>query len=101
MLHSVSRGAQTVRILSDETDVFLLLVYWCYRANVTYPIQMEKWDGTVLDINDTVSRLGSTCSRILGMRYRVIHEWEGQSICAESSKPEQRHWTGLSTVWER
>ena len=67
MLHAVSRGAQTVRILSDDTDVFILLVYWCHKANVTCPIQMEKWDGTVLNINDTVSRLGSTCSGILRM----------------------------------
>ena len=67
MLHAVSRGAQTVRILSDDTDVFILLVYWCHKANVTCLIQIEKWDGTVVNINDTVSRLGSTCSGILGM----------------------------------
>ena len=30
-------------------------------------MQMEKWDGTVLDINGTVSRLGSTCSGIMGI----------------------------------
>ena len=67
VLHAVSRGAQTVCILRDDTDVFLLLVHWCHRANVTCPILMEMWDGTVLDINDTVSRLGSTCTGILGM----------------------------------
>ena len=89
-LHAVSRGAQTVRILSDDTDMFIIFVCWCHKANVTCPIQMEKWDGTVLNhsdlrdavvddlsdiyvwrmvlnINDTVSRLGSTCSGILGM----------------------------------
>ena len=47
--------------------VFIILVYWCHEANVTCPIQIEKWDGTVLNINDTVSRLGGTCSGILGM----------------------------------
>ena len=33
MLKAVAEGAQTIRILSDDTDVFVLLVYW---------IQMEK-----------------------------------------------------------
>ena len=50
MLHVVFRGARTVRILSDDTDVFILLVYWCHKANVTCPVQMEKWNGTVLNI---------------------------------------------------
>ena len=36
---------------------------------VTCCMQMEKWDGTVLDINSTVSRLGSTCSGNLGIYY--------------------------------
>ena len=28
MLKAVEDGAQTIRILSDDTDVFILLVYW-------------------------------------------------------------------------
>ena len=30
-------------------------------------IQMEKWDGTVLDIRATVDKLGDTCGQQLGM----------------------------------
>ena len=35
MLHAASSGAQTVRILSDDTDVFVLLVYWAWKAEVS------------------------------------------------------------------
>ena len=53
----VAEGAQTIRILSDDTDIFVLLVYWTSRMRVVAKIQMEKWNGDVLDINETVQRL--------------------------------------------
>lgn len=67
MLHAASMGAQTVRILSDDTDVFVLLIYWSWKAEITCRVQMEKWDGSVLDINATVTKLGEKCQRILAM----------------------------------
>jgi hypothetical protein len=56
-----------VCILSDDTDVFVLLVYWCWKAGVSCHVQMEKWDGSVLDINATVANLGDKYKGILGM----------------------------------
>ena len=54
-------------ILSDDTDVFVLLVYWVWKANVHSAVQMEKWDGTILDINATVKALNEKCQGLLGM----------------------------------
>ena len=63
-----AEDAQTIRILSDDTDVFVLLVYWTSRMRVIAKIQMEKWNGDVLDINKTVERLGPRkCSQLLGV----------------------------------
>ena len=67
MLHAAERGARTICILSDDTDVFVLLVYWCWKCSVKSRVQMLKWDGVVLNINATVSKLGDKCSGILGM----------------------------------
>ena len=68
MLKPVAKGAQSIRILSDDTDVFVLLVYWTSRMQVVAKIQMEKWNGDVLDINETVQRLGPRkCSQLLGI----------------------------------
>ena len=68
MLKAVAEGAHTIRILSDDTDVFVLLVYWTLRMRVVAKIQMEKWNGDVLDINETVQRLDPRkCSQLLGI----------------------------------
>ncbi|KAK2159104.1 hypothetical protein NP493_1749g00061 [Ridgeia piscesae] len=68
MLKAVTEGAQTIRILSDDIDVFVLLVYWTSRMRVVAKIQKEKWNGDVLDINETVQRLGPRkCSQLLGI----------------------------------
>ena len=42
MLHAAADGVQTIRILSDDTDVFVLLVYWTSRMRVVANIQMEN-----------------------------------------------------------
>ena len=56
-----------IRVFSDDTDVFVLLVYWVYRAAIRCKVQMERWDGMVLDINATCTNLGLKCLQLLGM----------------------------------
>ena len=58
-----------IRILLDDTDVFVLLVYWVYRNKIQATVQMERWDGAVWDINVTCAQLGLKCLQILGMHY--------------------------------
>ena len=67
MLQAAEAGALTIRILNDDTDVFVLLVYWAWKANVQSTVQMEKWNGTILDINTTNRGLGDRCQGLLGM----------------------------------
>ena len=100
-LHVVSRGAQTIRILSRYRRV-VFLVCWCHKANVTCPIQMEKWDGTVLNINDTVSRLGSTCSGFLRMHALsgcdTVSYFNGKGKVSALKVLNQNNITGLDSV---
>ena len=58
VLAAANDGKNAIRVLSDDTDVFFLLVYWTYRAKLDCKVQMEHWDGTVLDINATCAELG-------------------------------------------
>ena len=39
-----------IRVLIDDTDVFVLFVYWVYRADLELlcKVQVERWDRTVL-----------------------------------------------------
>ena len=66
MLQAADDGCHVVRVLSDDTDIFVSLVYWTWRCDLQYrlAVQMEKWDGVVLDVNATCAHLGSTvCSQ--------------------------------------
>ena len=67
VLEAAKAGQGVVRVLSDDTDVFVLLVYWVHRANLLSKVQLERWDGSVLDINATCANLGQKCLQLLGM----------------------------------
>ena len=69
LLQECDFNRQVIRILSDDTDVFVLLLYWVYRKSIQVEVQMERWDGSVWDINATCAQLGSRCLQILGMHY--------------------------------
>ena len=53
-------------ILSDGTGVFVLLVYWMNQADLQCKVQMERWDGSVLDTNAACADLGQKCLQIPG-----------------------------------
>ena len=57
-LDAAASCAEMVRIVCDDTDVFVLLVYWIWRKTIRKNIQMERCDGTALDIRATVAKLG-------------------------------------------
>ena len=61
VLQAVGEGKNVVRVFCDDTDVFVLLVFWMWRNQLvdTCQMQIERWDGTVPDINQTCIKLGS------------------------------------------
>ena len=60
-LKSAENGKSVIRILTDDTDVFVLLVYWVWKMQLHSAVQMERWNGVVIDINATCLLLGSKC----------------------------------------
>ena len=69
VLQAVGDGKNVVRVLCDDTDVFVLLVFWMWRKQLVdkCQMQMKRWDGAVLNINQTWTKLGSKCLQLLGM----------------------------------
>ena len=67
VLEAANCGKKVIRVLSDDTDVLVLLVYWVFRRQLACKVQMERWDGTVLDINYTCADLGPKSLQLLGM----------------------------------
>ena len=56
-----------IQVVSDDTDVFILLVHWIYKASILSKVQIEWWDGMILDMNATCANLGPKCLQLLGM----------------------------------
>ena len=53
--------------LSVDTDVIILLLYWVNQADMQCKVQMERWDGQVLDSNATYSEFGQICLQLPGV----------------------------------
>ena len=54
MLEAAASSGETIMIVCDDTDVFVVFVYRTWRKTIRKNTQMEEWDGTVLDIRSTV-----------------------------------------------
>jgi len=67
MLQAAEFDEDVIRILSDYTDVFVMLVYWVWRMQLHCSVQMERWNGVVVDINATCTELGPKCLQLIGM----------------------------------
>ena len=57
VLKAARDGKQCIRILSDDTDIFVLLVFLVWKAGLVIPVQMEKWNGVVLYIMKLLKNL--------------------------------------------
>ena len=60
-------GKSVLRIFTDDTDVFVLLVYWIRKMQLHSAVQMERWNGVVIYINAKCLLLGSKCLQLPGM----------------------------------
>ena len=50
MLNRAISGASPIILLSDDTDVFVLAVYWYWKKNLSCKVLIEKWDHTYQEI---------------------------------------------------
>ena len=60
-------GQSVIHILRDDTDTFVLLGYWVNQADLQCKLQLERWDGSVIDTNATFADLGQKYLQLLGM----------------------------------
>ena len=67
LLQAAESGTAVIRILTDHTDIFVLLVYCVWKMHLHSAVQMERWKGVVIDINATCLLLGSKYLQLPGM----------------------------------
>ena len=54
-----------VQIVSDDTDVFVLLLFFYWKLRPSARISMKKFAGSIIDINATALKLGDKCFQLL------------------------------------
>ena len=59
MLQAAKLCKDVIRILSDGTDIFVVLVYWVWK--------MERWNGVVVDITATSTELDPKFLQLMSM----------------------------------
>ena len=64
LLQAAESGKSVTRILTDDTDVFVLLVHWVWKMQLHSAVQIERWNGVVIDIGATCLLLGSKCLQL-------------------------------------
>ncbi|KAJ3610709.1 hypothetical protein NHX12_022801 [Muraenolepis orangiensis] len=52
------------QLVGRQTLATPAMVYWAWKANVESAVQMEKWDGTILDINASIRVLAKKKTKI-------------------------------------
>ena len=67
LLEAVKNGKNIVRVISDDTDVFVLFIYWLWRLQMTAHVQLDRLCGAILNINESSSLLGAKSLQLLGM----------------------------------
>ena len=67
MIEVLRKDKRVIRIISDDTDVLILLVYWVRKLMITSLVQLEKWDGSVLHANDIAAATGDKILQLLRM----------------------------------
>ena len=72
MLKAVTERARTIRILSDDTDVFVFLVYWTSRMRVVAKIQKVQ--------------SASRYPRTVRLRYSVVPLWKRKNVIAQAPR---------------
>ena len=104
MIEAVRKGKRVIRIISDDTDVLILLVFWVRKLMITCLVQLEMWDWSVLHVNDIAAALGDKSLQLFGMhavkgRDTVSYPFKKEKLTA-LSKLQQGDFPELYSVAE-
>ena len=59
LIEAVKNGKNIVRVISDDIDVFVLLIFCVWRLQMTARVQLGRGYGAILNINEGSSLLGA------------------------------------------
>jgi len=65
LLELIQQGKTHIQVLADDTDIFLLLLFFCWIKKTSAHVTMRKYNDKVIDINATADKLGEKCLDLL------------------------------------
>lgn len=63
----ILQGYKHINVVADDTDIFVLLIFFCWKWQCSAQITMRKFDGRVIDINATAHKLGNKSLQLLAV----------------------------------
>ena len=67
LLEAARNGKTIVRVISVDTEVFVLLIFWVWRLHMIAHVQLDRWRWAILNINESSSLLGAKSLQLFGM----------------------------------
>lgn len=64
-LLSLQEEKKHIQVVADDTDIFVLLVFFVWKHKVATQISMKKHNGSIININATDEKLGEECKCLL------------------------------------
>ena len=61
MLDEVSKGKERIIVTSDDTDIFVLLVYYCWRFKLNCEVMIRKINDKCISVQATAESLRTKC----------------------------------------
>jgi hypothetical protein len=65
----IQEGNTKIVVAADDTDIFALLVHFCWKWHLldTISITLKKMNGKLININEVCRKLGPKCIEVLGL----------------------------------
>ena len=67
VLHHAQQGSENIVVLSDDTDVLVLLLYWFWKTQLKAKLYLKHFNNKLININDTANSLGDKCLPLLAV----------------------------------
>ena len=64
-LIKLHQGKRHIQILADNTDIFVLLLFFYWILKPSAHVTMKKYDGKIIDIKAKAMKLGEKCLDLL------------------------------------
>ena len=58
LLELINQGKTHIQVLADDTDIYVLLLFFCWIEKTSARVTMRKYNDKVIDVNATADKLG-------------------------------------------